>query len=51
MTNLNDLYEDYGQSPWIDNIRRDWLNDGTLAKFVTEGVRGEIGRASCRERV
>jgi transaldolase len=40
MTNLNVLYDDYGQSPWIDNIRRDWLNDGTLAKFVSEGVRG-----------
>jgi transaldolase len=40
MTNLNDLYNDYGQSPWIDNIRRDWLNDGTLANFVTQGVRG-----------
>ncbi len=31
MTSLDDLYADYGQSPWIDNIRRDWLNDGTLA--------------------
>ncbi|HEY5104308.1 MAG TPA: transaldolase [Acidimicrobiales bacterium] len=40
MTNLTDLYNDYGQSPWIDNIRRDWLNDGTLKNFVNEGVRG-----------
>ena len=40
MTALTDLYNDYGQSPWIDNIRRDWLNDGTLATFVSEGVRG-----------
>ncbi len=40
MTKLNELYEDYGQSPWIDNIRRDWLNDGTLAKLVGQGVRG-----------
>jgi transaldolase len=40
MTNLNDLYADYGQSPWLDNIRRDWLEDGTLAKYVSEGVRG-----------
>jgi len=40
MTNLTDLYNDYGQSPWIDNIRRDWLNDGTLKKFVSDGVRG-----------
>ena len=46
MTNLNDLYGDYGQSPWIDNIRRDWLNDGTLATFVTEGVRGVTSNPS-----
>jgi len=46
MTNLNELYQNYGQSPWIDNIRRDWLNDGTLAKFVDEGVRGVTSNPS-----
>jgi transaldolase len=46
MTSLNDLYANYGQSPWIDNIRRDWLNDGTLAKFVGEGVRGVTSNPS-----
>lgn len=46
MTSLNDLYGDYGQSPWIDNIRRDWLNDGTLAKFVAKGVRGVTSNPS-----
>ena len=40
MTTLNSLFDDYGQSPWIDNIRRDWLNDGTLARLVEQGVRG-----------
>ena len=40
MTRLATLYDDYGQSPWIDNIRRDWLNDGTLARLVEQGVRG-----------
>ncbi|MGH3732938.1 MAG: transaldolase [Acidimicrobiales bacterium] len=40
MTKLNDLYADYGQSPWIDNLRRDWLQDGTLKKYIDEGVRG-----------
>lgn len=40
MTRLNTLYTTYGQSPWIDNIRRDWLNDGTLARMVVDGVRG-----------
>jgi transaldolase len=40
MSKLNDLFERYGQSPWIDNIRRDWLLDGTLARYVDQGVRG-----------
>ena len=40
MTRLNTLFDDFGQSPWIDNIRRDWLEDGTLASLVASGVRG-----------
>lgn len=40
MTKLNDLYANYGQSPWIDNLRRDWLQDGTLTQYVANGVRG-----------
>ena len=40
MTKLNDLYTNYGQSPWIDNLRRDWLNDGTLVRYLDDGVRG-----------
>ena len=40
MTKLNELFDSYGQSPWIDNIRRDWLNDGTLQRLVDNGARG-----------
>ncbi|HXW38487.1 MAG TPA: transaldolase [Acidimicrobiales bacterium] len=40
MTTLNDLYEQQGQSPWLDNLRRDWLQDGTLAALVQKGIRG-----------
>jgi len=40
MTTLDDLYHSFGQSAWIDNIRRDWLNDGTLAQLVRDGARG-----------
>ena len=40
MTTLNDLYADQGQSPWLDNLRRDWLQDGTLAGLVEQGIRG-----------
>src|ERR1700722_684998 len=40
MTRLNDLYEIGGQSPWLDNLRRDWLEDGKRAELVSNGVRG-----------
>ncbi len=40
MTTLHDLYERQGQSPWLDNLRRDWLEDGTLADLVVKGIRG-----------
>ena len=40
MTTLHDLYADQGQSPWLDNLRRDWLQDGTLAGLVDQGIRG-----------
>ena len=46
MTRLHDLYDQHGQSPWIDNIRRDWLDDGTLADLVTQGVRGVTSNPS-----
>ena len=46
MTLLEDLYLRHGQSPWIDNIRRDWLNDGTLADLVARGVRGVTSNPS-----
>jgi transaldolase len=40
VTTLDDLYERQGQSPWLDNLRRDWLEDGTLAGLVAKGIRG-----------
>ncbi|MYH72090.1 MAG: transaldolase [Acidimicrobiia bacterium] len=40
MTSLHDLYHHYGQSPWLDNLRREWINDGELARWVDRGVRG-----------
>jgi transaldolase len=46
MTRLQTLYQEYGQSPWIDNIRRDWLEDGTLARLVHSGARGVTSNPS-----
>lgn len=46
MTKLDALYLEYGQSAWVDNIRRDWLNDGTLQSLVDRGVRGVTSNPS-----
>jgi transaldolase len=40
MTKLHRLYEEQGQSPWLDNLTRPYLRDGTLARLVAGGVRG-----------
>jgi len=40
MTRLHDLYREQGQSPWLDNLRRDYLQKGTLADLVARGIRG-----------
>jgi transaldolase len=40
VTNLHDLWSTGGQSPWLDNIRRDWIADGELARWVERGIRG-----------
>jgi len=40
MTTLHDLFAEQGQSPWLDNLRRDWIQDGTLAGLVDQGIRG-----------
>ena len=34
------LSTDFGQSPWLDNLKRAYLRDGTLAGLVARGVRG-----------
>ena len=40
MTKLHRLYDEQGQSPWLDNLNRTSLRDGTLARFVHDGIRG-----------
>ena len=40
MTLLHQLYNDAGQSPWIDNLTRDGIRSGQLANMVDEGIRG-----------
>ena len=40
MTKLHRLYDEHGQSPWLDNLTRTFLRDGTLARYVEQGIRG-----------
>jgi transaldolase len=40
MTRLHDLYTAGGQSPWLDNLQRNWISSGRLAGLVADGVRG-----------
>lgn len=40
MTKLQRLYAEHGQSPWLDNLTRGYLCDGTLARMVADGIRG-----------
>ena len=40
MTRLADLYRLCGQSPWLDNLKRSWITDGELARWVERGCRG-----------
>jgi transaldolase len=40
MTKLQQLFRECGQSPWLDNLTRPYLRDGTLARMVADGIRG-----------
>ena len=40
MTKLHELYERGGQSPWVDNLKRTWLDGGYLEELIAAGVRG-----------
>jgi transaldolase len=40
MTKLQRLYQEQGQSPWLDNLTRVYLRDGTLGRLVADGIRG-----------
>ena len=40
MSRLQQLYDDQGQSPWLDNLTRGHLRNGTLRRLIESGVRG-----------
>jgi len=40
MDRLGRLYSEYGQSPWLDNLRRGFITSGDLAHWRDRGIRG-----------
>ncbi len=40
MTTLQRLFDEQGQSPWLDNLKRGYFRDGTLKSLVDRGIRG-----------
>ena len=46
MTTLHELYEQHRQSPWLDNLSRDAIVDGTLQGWLDRGVRGVTSNPS-----
>jgi transaldolase len=40
MSRLHELYRQQRQSPWLDDLKRSYLRDGTLARLVDDGIRG-----------
>ena len=39
-TRLQRLFQEQGQSPWLDNLKRGYLTSGELTRFIDEGIRG-----------
>jgi transaldolase len=50
MTTLNDLYDQQGQSPWIDNLNRPSILGGGLQALVDSGIRGVTSNPTIFEK-
>ncbi len=40
MDRLAHLYHEFGQSPWLDNLKRGYITDGQLQRLIGHGIRG-----------
>ncbi|MEY2400585.1 MAG: transaldolase [Ilumatobacteraceae bacterium] len=40
MDRLAHLYHEFGQSPWLDNLKRGYITSGQLRHLVDRGIRG-----------
>ena len=46
MTRLQDLNTEHRQSPWLDNLTRGYLRNGTLQQLIAQGIRGVTANPS-----
>lgn len=37
---LRRTFDEFGQSPWLDNLQRSYITSGKLAELISSGVRG-----------
>ena len=40
MDRIANLYHEFGQSPWLDNLKRGYITSGQLGHLVDKGIRG-----------
>ena len=50
MTRLRQLHAEQGQSPWLDNLTRGHLRNGTLIRLVENGIRGVTANPTTFEK-
>lgn len=50
MTKLNELFDQQGQSPWVDNLKRSYVTEGTLQEMLGNGVRGVTSNPTIFEK-
>ncbi len=50
MTTLHRLFDEQGQSPWLDNLKRGYFRDGMLQRLVDDGIRGVTSNPTIFEK-
>lgn len=49
-TALRRLYDEQGQSPWLDDLRRSYLLGDEMRRRVTQGIRGVTSNPTIFQR-
>lgn len=50
LSRLRNLYSEQGQSPWLDNIRRNLITSGDLQNLIDQGIRGVTANPAIFEK-